>query len=98
MAGGDALKSNRRVASCTAVSALTPFLRLNSLPLPFFFEEYLGVCLHACGHPRSARRGSNTAATSVTTVLLIVYYGALKLLVRVDASNFFPYACDRMVT
>ena len=25
-------------------------------------------------------------------------YGALKLLVRVDASNFVPYACDRAVT
>ena len=73
-------------------------LRLNSLILPLFFEEYLGVRLHACGHPRSARRRSNTAATSVTTVPLSVCYRALNFLVRVDASNFVPYACDRAVT
>ena len=29
---------------------------------------------------------------------LSVCYGALNLLVRVDASNFVPYACDRAVT
>ena len=34
----------------------------------------------------------------VTTVPLSVCYGALNLLVRVDASNFVPYACDRVVT
>ena len=73
-------------------------LRLNSFLLPFFFEEYLGIRIHACGHPLSARRRSNTAATSVTTVPLSVCYGALNLLVRVDASNFVPYACDRAVT
>ena len=33
-----------------------------------------------------------------TTVPLSVCYGALNLLVRVDASNFVPYACDRTVT
>ena len=33
----------------------------------------------------------------VTTVPLSVCYGALNLLVRVDASNFVPYACDRAV-
>ena len=33
-----------------------------------------------------------------TTVPLSVCYGALNLLVRVDASNFVPYACDRAVT
>ena len=31
----------------------------------------------------------------VTTVPLSVCYGALNLLVRLDASNFIPYACDR---
>ena len=36
--------------------------------------------------------------TSVTTVPLTVCYGALNLLVRVDASNFVPYTCDRAVT
>ena len=35
---------------------------------------------------------------SVTTVPLSVCYGALNLLVRVDASNFVPYAWDRAVT
>ena len=73
-------------------------LRLNAFLLPFFFEEYLGIRIHACGHPRSARCRSNTAATSVTTVPVSVCYGALNLLVRVDASNFVPYACDRAVT
>ena len=73
-------------------------LRLNSLLLPLFFEEYLGVGLHACGLPRSAQRTSNTAATRVTTVFLSVCYGALNLLVRVDASNFVPYVCDQAVT
>ena len=34
----------------------------------------------------------------VTTVPLSVCYGARNLLVRVDASNFVPYACDRAVT
>ena len=34
----------------------------------------------------------------MTTVPLSVCYGALNLLVRVDASNFVPYACDRAVT
>ena len=34
----------------------------------------------------------------VTTVPLSVCYGALNLLVRVDASNFVPYACDQAVT
>ena len=34
----------------------------------------------------------------MTTVPLSVCYGALNLLVRVDASNFVPYACDRPVT
>ena len=33
----------------------------------------------------------------MTTVPLSVCYGALNLLVRVDASNFVPYACDRAV-
>ena len=92
MAGVEALKSNRRVASFTAVSALTPFSSL------FSTEEYLGICIHACGHPRSAWRRSNTVATSVTTVPQSVCYGALNLLVHVDASNFVPYACDRAVT
>ena len=34
----------------------------------------------------------------VTTVPLSVFCGALNLLVRVDASDFVPYACDRAVT
>ena len=34
----------------------------------------------------------------MTTVPLSVCYGALNLLVRVDASNFVPYSCDRAVT
>ena len=34
----------------------------------------------------------------MTTVPLSVCYGALNLLVCVDASNFVPYACDRAVT
>ena len=34
---------------------------------------------------------------SVTTVPLSVCYRALNLLVRVDASNFVPYACDQAV-
>ena len=34
----------------------------------------------------------------VTTVPLSVCYGALNLLVHVDASNFVPYACYRAVT
>ena len=34
----------------------------------------------------------------VTTVHLSVCYRALNLSVRVDASNFVPYACDRPVT
>ena len=34
---------------------------------------------------------------NVRTVPLSVCYGALNLLVRVDASNFVPYACDRAV-
>ena len=34
----------------------------------------------------------------VTTVPLSVCCGALNLLVRKDASNFVPYACDRAVT
>ena len=34
----------------------------------------------------------------MTTVPLSVRYRALNLLVRVDASNFIPYACDRAVT
>ena len=34
----------------------------------------------------------------VTTVPLSVCYGALNLLVRVDTSNFVPYACDWAVT
>ena len=34
----------------------------------------------------------------MTTVPLSVCYGALNLLVRVNASNFVPYACDRAVT
>ena len=34
----------------------------------------------------------------MTTVPLSVCYGALNLLVRVDASNFVLYACDRAVT
>ena len=54
-------------------------LRPNSLLLPFFFEGYLGVRIHACGHLRSARRRSNNTATSVTTVPLSVCYGALNL-------------------
>ena len=33
----------------------------------------------------------------MTTVPLSVCYGALNLLIRVDASNFVPYACDRAV-
>ena len=33
----------------------------------------------------------------VTTVPLSVCYGALNLLVRMEASNFVPYACDRAV-
>ena len=33
----------------------------------------------------------------VTTVPLSVCYGALNLLVCVDASNFIPYACDGAV-
>ena len=33
----------------------------------------------------------------VTTVPLSVCYRALNLLVCVDASNFVPYACDRVV-
>ena len=67
----------------------------SNLPLSFFFEEYLRVCLHACDHPRSSQHRSNTAATSVTTVPLSVCHGALNLS---DASNFVPYACDRPVT
>ena len=35
--------------------------------------------------------------SSVTTVPLSVCYGALNLSVRVDTSNFVPYACDRAV-
>ena len=34
---------------------------------------------------------------TVTIVPLSVCYGALNLLVRADASNFVPYACDRTV-
>ena len=34
----------------------------------------------------------------VTTIPLSVCYGALNFLVRVGASNFVPYACDRAVT
>ena len=33
----------------------------------------------------------------MTTVPLSVCYGALNLLVRVDASNFVPYVCDRAI-
>ena len=36
--------------------------------------------------------------SNVTTIPLSVCYGALNLLVRVDASNFVLYACDRAVT
>ena len=55
-------------------------LRLNSLLLPFFFEEYLGVRIHACGHPRSARRRSYTTVTSVTSVPLSVCWSVWILL------------------
>ena len=72
VAGVDALKSNRRVALSLAVSALTPF------PSRFFFEEYLQICFHACGHHCSVQRRSNTTATSVTTVPLSVCYGGAK--------------------
>ena len=41
---------------------------------------------------------SRLVCASVTTVPLSVSYWALNLLVRVDASNFVPYACDRAVT
>ena len=33
----------------------------------------------------------------MTTIPLSVCYGALNLLVRVDASNFIPYGCDLVV-
>ena len=92
MAGVDALKSNRMVASSTAVSALTPFSSLFSLKSTF------GVRFHACGHPRSIPCRSHTTATSVTTVPRSVCYGALNLLVCMDASNFIPYACEWAVT
>ena len=36
--------------------------------------------------------------STVTTVPLSVCCGALNLSVRVDASNFVPYACDWAVT
>ena len=73
-----------RVASSTAVSALTPF------PSRFFLEEYLRICLHACGHNCSIQRRSNTAATSVTTVALSVCYGGTKPFGPWDTSDFVP--------
>ena len=39
-----------------------------------------------------------TGINIVTTVPLSVCYRALTLSVRVNASNFVPYACDRVVT
>ena len=65
-------------------------LRLDTLPLPFFFEEYLGICLHARGHHCSVQRRSNTAATSVTTVPLSVCYRGAKPLGPCGCSNFVP--------
>ena len=88
MAGVDALKSNRMVASSAAVSALIHFSSRFSLKS---IKESVAILV-------LARCRSNIAATSVTTLPLSVCYGALNLLVRVDASNFVSYACDGAVT
>ena len=47
---------------------------------------------------RPADYTHSRSVVCVTTVPLSVCYGALNLLVHVDASNFVPYACDRAVT
>ena len=85
MAGVDALKLNRMVASSMA---LTPFSSLFSLKSTLESASMLVAILFLVWHR------SNTAATSVTTVPLSVCYRALNLLVRVDTSNFVSYACD----
>ena len=63
--------------------------------------------MHGGGGRRGALQLSQTSTLlytnqhiledSVTTVPLSVCYRALNLLVRVDASNFIPNACDRAV-
>ena len=79
------------VASSMAVSALTPFSSLFSLKSTLESASMLVAILVLVWHR------SNTTATSVTTVPLSVCYRVLNLLVRVDTSNFVPYACDRAV-
>ena len=61
--------------------------RLPCFHIPFVNSMYVYVLYRTCVEYKS-----------VTTVPLSVCYGALNLLVRVDASNFVPYACDWAVT